>query len=97
MREKNIGDKKHDKQYLEIATSKNVKQVLNIIDNIIAGQRFGELDSGRQMYLLDCQARIYNMLNNKFTENDIVFLIQTIDSLTKILFDAKNELENIIY
>ena len=97
MREKNIGDKKHDKQYLEIATSKNVKQVLNIIDNIIAGQRFGELDSGRQMYLLDCQARIYNMLNNKFTENDIVFLIQTIDSLTKTLFDAKNELENIIY
>ena len=97
MREKNIGDKKHDKQYLEIATSKNVKQVLNIIDNIIAGQRFGELDSGRQMYLLDCQARIYNMLNNRFTENDIVFLIQTIDSLTKTLFDAKNELENIIY
>lgn len=97
MKEKNIEDKKHDKQYLEIATSKNVKQVLNIIDNIIAGQRFGELDSGRQMYLLDCQARIYNMLNNKFTENDIVFLIQTIDSLTKTLFDAKNELENIIY
>lgn len=97
MREKNIEDKKHDKQYLEIATSKNVKQVLNIIDNIIAGQRFGELDSGRQMYLLDCQARIYNMLNNRFTENDIVFLIQTIDSLTKTLFDAKNELENIIY
>lgn len=97
MREKNIGDKKHDKQYLEIATSKNVKQVLNIIDNIIAGQRFGELDSGRQMYLLDCQARIYNMLDNRFTENDIVFLIQTIDSLTKTLFDAKNELENIIY
>ena len=97
MREKNIGDKKHDKQYLEIATSKNVKQVLNIIDNIIAGQRFGELDSRRQMYLLDCQARIYNMLNNRFTENDIVFLIQTIDSLTKTLFDAKNELENIIY
>ena len=49
MKEKNIEDKKHDKQYLEIATSKNVKQVLNIIDNIIAGQRFGELDSGRQM------------------------------------------------
>lgn len=97
MKEKNIEDKKHDKQYLEIATSKNVKQVLNIIDNIIAGQRFGELDSGRQMYLLDCQARIYNMLNNKFTENDIVFLIQTIDNLTKTLFDAKNELENIIY
>ena len=97
MREKNIEDKKHDKQYLEIATSKNVKQVLNIIDNIIAGQRFGELDSGRQMYLLDCQARIYNMLDNRFTENDIVFLIQTIDSLTKTLFDAKNELENIIY
>ena len=97
MKEKNIEDKKRDKQYLEIATSKNVKQVLNIIDNIIAGQRFGELDSGRQMYLLDCQARIYNMLNNKFTENDIVFLIQTIDSLTKTLFDAKNELENIIY
>ena len=97
MREKNIEDKKHDKQYLEIVTSKNVKQVLNIIDNIIAGQRFGELDSGRQMYLLDCQARIYNMLDNRFTENDIVFLIQTIDSLTKTLFDAKNELENIIY
>ncbi len=97
MKEKNIEDKKHNKQYLEIATSKNVKQVLNIIDNIIAGQRFGELDSGRQMYLLDCQARIYNMLDNRFTENDIVFLIQTIDSLTKTLFDAKNELENIIY
>lgn len=97
MREKTIDDKKHDKQYLEIAISKNIKQVLNIIDSIIAGQRFGELDSKKQMYLLDCQSRIQEMMNNRFTEADIVFLIKSINSLTKTLFSAKEELENIIY
>ena len=49
------------------------------------------------MYLLDCQARIDNIQKGECTEGDIVFLIKTIDSLTKTLFMAKDELENLLY
>lgn len=92
-----IDERKRDKQYLEIKTSKAIQEVLNIIDSMVAGKRFGELDSAKQMYLMDCQARISEMQNNRFTEKDIVFILNSIDSLTKVLFSAKDELENILY
>lgn len=87
---------KDNKQYLEIKTPKNIKQVLNIIDSIIAGQRFAQLDSDKQMYLLNCQSKIQNMIDDKFTRTDIIFLLQTIDSLSNLLSSAKKDLENII-
>ena len=85
------------KNLLDINPSNDVKQVLVLIDNLIAGKRFGELDSAKQMYLLDCQARISTMQNGEWTKNDVIFLIKTIDSLTKTLFTAKDELENYLY
>lgn len=88
--------KRDSKQYLEIKTPKNIKQVLNIIDSIIAGQRFSQLDSDKQMYLLNCQSKIQNMIDNNFTRTDIIFLLQTIDSLSNLLSSAKKDLENII-
>lgn len=88
--------KRDNKQYLEIKTSKNIKQVLNIVDSIIAGQRFSQLDSDKQMYLLNCQSKIQNMIDNNFTRTDIIFLLQTIDSLSNLLSSAKKDLENII-
>ena len=88
--------KRDSKQYLEIKTPKNIKQVLNIIDSIIAGQRFAQLDSDKQMYLLNCQSKIQNMIDNNFTRTDIIFLLQTIDSLLNLLSSAKKDLENII-
>lgn len=88
--------KRDNKQYLEIKTPKNIKQVLNIIDSIIAGQRFAQLDSNKQMYLLNCQSKIQNMIDDNFTRTDIIFLLQTIDSLSNLLSSAKKDLENII-
>ena len=88
--------KKDNKQYLEIKTPKNIKQVLNIIDSIIAGQRFSQLDSDKQMYLLNCQSKIQNMIDDNFTRTDIIFLLQIIDSLLNLLSSAKKDLENII-
>ena len=88
--------KRDSKQYLEIKTPKNIKQVLNIIDSIIAGQRFSQLDSDKQMYLLSCQSKIQNMIDDNFTRTDIIFLLQTIDSLLNLLSSAKKDLENII-
>lgn len=84
-------------QYLEIKTSKEIQQVLVLIDNLIGGKRFGEMDSAKQMYLLDCQARIDTIQKGHCTEADIIFLIKAIDSLTKTLFTAKDELENLLY
>lgn len=91
-----IEEMKKDKQYLEIKTSKNIKQVLTIVDSIIAGQRFAQLDSEKQMYLLNCQSKIQNMIDNNFTRTDIIFLLQTIDSLLNLLSSAKKDLENVI-
>jgi hypothetical protein len=86
-----------EKQYIKVKSSKEIQQVLVLIDNLLAGKRFGELDSAKQMYLLDCQARIDNIQKGESTEGDIIFLIKTIDSLTKTLFTAKDELENLLY
>lgn len=86
-----------EKNLLDINSSNDVKQVLVLIDNLIAGKRFSELDSAKQMYLLDCQTRIGTMQNGEWTEDDVIFLIKTIDSLTKTLFTAKDELESYLY
>ena len=83
-------------ELIEIEPSKNIQQVLVLIDNLIGGKRFGELDSAKQMYLLDCQWKISNIKRGECTEADIVFLLETIDSLTKTLFAARDELENIL-
>ena len=86
-----------EQKYIQVEITKNIKLTLNIIDNLIAGKRFGELDSAKQMYLLDCQSKISEMQNGTYTEADIVFMLESIDSLTKILFGAKDELENLLY
>ncbi len=86
-----------EKKYIQVKSSKEIQQVLVLIDNLVAGKRFGELDSAKQMYLLDCQARIDTIQKGQCTEGDIIFLIKTIDSLTKTLFTAKDELENLLY
>lgn len=92
-----MDNKLEQEKYLKVESTKNIKQTLNIIDNLIAGKRFGELDSVKQMYLLDCQSRITEMQNGNWTEKDIIFVLDTINSLTKILFSAKDELENLLY
>ena len=79
---------------IEMKTSKNVKDVLNIIDHMIAGKRFGEMDSGKQMFLLGCQTKIDEMQHGYFTEDSLIFLEDTIDSLIKTLTSAKNEIKN---
>ena len=86
-----------EQKYIQVETTKNIKLTLNIIDNLIAGKRFGELDSAKQMYLLDCQSKISEMQSGRYTETDIAFILKSIDSLTKILFSAKDELENLLY
>lgn len=86
-----------EKQYIKVKSSKEIQQVLALIDNLLKGKRFCELDSAKQMYLLDCQARIDTIQKGECTEGDIIFLIKTIDSLTKTLFAAKDELENLLY
>lgn len=42
-----------DKKITKVNSSK-VLAVLNIIDAIIEGKRFGEFDSKKQIYLLSC-------------------------------------------
>lgn len=91
-----IQKERKEQKYIQVGITKNIKLTLNIIDNLIAGKRFGELDSAKQMYLLDCQNRISEMQNGAYTESDIVFILESIDSLTKILFSAKDELENLL-
>lgn len=76
---------------VEIQPSESVKQVLNILDHMIAGKRFGELDSAKQMYLLDCQAKLEDMQQGYFTENSLIFLRGAIDGLIKTLTDAHKD------
>ena len=81
---------------LNIQTSKKVKTVINLIDKLIAGKRFGELDSAKQMYLLDCQAKLEDMENGYFTVESLEFLYGSINSLIAICYDAKLEIGNYI-
>lgn len=96
MRELTQKERKEQK-HIQVETTKNIRLTLNIIDNLIAGKRFRELDSAKQMYLLGCQSKITEMQKGTYTESDIVFILESIDSLTKILFSAKDELENLLY
>lgn len=75
---------------------KNIKQVLNIVDHLIAGRRFGELDSAKQMYLLDCQAKITDMQEGRFTDDSLEFLRELLDSLIKIFIEAKGEIDKVL-
>ena len=84
------------RDYIEVKTTKNIKLVLNIVDNLIAGKRFGELDSAKQMYLLDCQARLETMQLGFFEERDLIFLKNTIDSLLDVLMAASCEINKYI-
>lgn len=86
--------KRKEPKKIEIQNSENVKQILNILNHMIAGKRFGELDSSNQMYLLDCQARIDDMEKGYYTEVSLDFLNRSIDGLLKILLDAKKEIQD---
>ena len=81
---------------IDIQVSESVKQVLNIIDHMIAGKRFGELDSAKQMYLLDCQAKIEEMKDGYFTEAGATFLINSIGELLNVLNDAQKDLRSVV-
>lgn len=85
--------KRRNKKCLDVKETDNIKKVLNLIDNLLEGQRFGEVNSTNQMYLMSCQSRIDDMKNGYFTENDLIFLRDTIDSLTDMLMAAGAEIK----
>lgn len=78
---------------IEVKQTKNIKDVLNIIDHMIAGKRFGEFDSSKQMYLFSCQTKINDMQHGYFTEESLIFLDDVIDALMKTMVSAKHELK----
>lgn len=77
---------------IEVIQTKDIKAVLNIIDHMIAGKRFGEFDSGKQMFLFNCQSKIDEMQHGYFTEESLIFLDDTIDALMKTLVGAKHDI-----
>lgn len=81
---------------IPVKRSKNIQGVLNIIDHMIAGKRFGEMDSGKQMFLLGCQVKIDEMQNGYFTKEGLIFLDETIDALMDTLILAKKEIESVL-
>ena len=80
---------------IEISNSENVIMILNLLDKLIAGQRFGEFDSAKQMYLLNCQTKIYEMQQGYYTENSVFFLNDMINSLIRLSTAAKAEVNEI--
>ena len=90
MRDMTPMERKSPKE-IKLEPSISVKQVLNILDHMIAGKRFGELDSAKQIYLLDCQAKLDDMQQGYFTENSLIFLRGAIDGLMKTLSDAHKD------
>lgn len=80
---------------IQVQNTEDVKAVLNLVDHMIAGKRFGEMDSAKQMYLLSCQEKIDNMQHGYYKENDILFLEATINSFIEMLNKAKSEINNI--
>lgn len=77
---------------VEVKQTKDIKAVLNILDHMIAGKRFGEFDSGKQMYLFNCQTKINDMQHGYFTEESLIFLDDIIDALMKTLISAKHDI-----
>lgn len=86
---------RNNKKYIEVKEHRNIDLVLNFIDTLIEGKRFGEFDSSKQMYLFDCQARIQEIKLSYYTEEDIEFLKASIHSLTQVIMGAKKEIEQI--
>lgn len=75
---------------------KNINLVLNFLDTLIEGKRFGEFDSSKQMYLFGCQARIQEMKLGYYTEADVEFLKTSIQSLKIIINNSEIELNKIL-
>lgn len=75
---------------------KNINLVLNFLDTLIEGKRFGEFDSSKQMYLVNCQARIQEMKLGYYTEADVEFLKTSIQSLKIIINNSEIELNKIL-
>lgn len=86
-----------EKELKELKTepSKNLKVVLNLVDSLIAGQRFGEMDSKKQIYLMSCQTKIREMQEGYFDEAGIAFIFDIVNSLSEKLSAAKGELMDI--
>ena len=78
---------------IQIQNTEDVKAVLNLVDHMIAGKRFGEMDSAKQMYLLSCQEKIDNMQHGYYKESDVLFLEATINSFIEMLNKAKSEID----
>lgn len=87
--------KRNKQKELEIQTSENVKIVLEIFDSLIAGQRFGELDSSKQMYLLGCQSKIEDMKQGYYTEDSLEFLCESIKTLLHTVDSAIVDVQKI--
>lgn len=85
---------KQDNKLEKIKNSDNVKTVLNILDKMIAGKRFEEFDSAKQMYLMDCQCKLQDMKNGEFDESSLEFLHHSVNKLMLTLIVAKDEIEN---
>ena len=77
--------------------SKDLKVTINLIDSLIAGKRFAEADSKKQMYLLGCQTKLREMQEGHFDENGIHFLYNTMNQLISQLTNAREDLRDIAY
>lgn len=88
--------KRNEPKEIELDVSDKIKIILNILDKLIAGERFGEVDSSRQMYLLDCQSKLYDMQNGYFTDSSLIFLWNSINELMNMCKDAKDEIKKYI-
>lgn len=87
-------EKSEDKK-LSTQPSSNLRVVLNLIDTLLAGKRFAEMDSKKQIQLLSCQIKVREMQEGRFDESSITFVYDTIESLICKLADARNELLDI--
>lgn len=86
---------RNSKKYIEVKKHKNIDLVLNFIDTLIEGKRFGEFDSSKQMYLFNCQSRIKEMKLGYYTEEDLEFLKISMHSLKQIIMGAEMEIKQI--
>lgn len=96
MREREINQlERKEPNELKTQPSNNLKIVLNLVDTLLAGKRFAEMDSKKQMYLMSCQTKVREMQEGHFDENGILFIYDTINSFIDKLTDAKEELWNV--
>lgn len=93
MKEKELEKREQGKmKEMKRQPSKNLKIVMNLIDSLLAGKRFAEMDGKKQMYLLGCQTKIREMQEGYFDEGSVTFLYSTINSLLNQLEEARDEL-----